>query len=99
MKPGWKPAIYVDRKPHFVKGYRTDECPVSYISGESLWINEQIDVNNSGFMDARGRRDACATMFGPDLRKHPAWWVDAQAVIVNVRLAYEQTEMEATKKP
>ncbi len=50
-------------------------------------------------MDSRGRRDACATLFGPDLRKHPAWWVDAQAVIVNVRLAYEQTEMEATKKP
>ncbi len=97
-KPAWRPAIYVDRKPTYIGEYRFQECPVSYISPESLWILEQADVNNSGFMDARGRREACATLFGPDLRKHPAWWVDAQTVIANVRYAYDKAEIEATKK-
>lgn len=43
-------------------------------------------------------RDAGATLFGPDLGNHLAWWVDALATVASAKNDYERAEYEAMKK-
>lgn len=90
-RPCWIPAVVVDRNSHPIGKQRFAECPTSYITPESVWILEQVDSMALVF------RDAGATLFGPDLGKHPAWWVDALATVASAKNDYERAEFEAMK--
>jgi len=72
-----------------IPGFTELECPTSYITAETSWLLELISANEV----AHGATGA--TMWGPDTRKYPAWWLDALAAIAGVKAAYERTEHEA----
>ena len=75
-----------------IAGYHNRECPTSYITPESLWMLDLTDTCALAF------RDTGATLFGPDLRNHPAWWVDALAAVAGAKADYERTEFDAMNK-
>jgi hypothetical protein len=65
------------------------ECPVSAITPESLTLLALLDSN------AAASNAASATLYGPDLSQHPAWWSDAIRIIDLTRRQYEAAEMQA----
>ena len=92
IAPAWTPQISMEGKiPVTVRGYYNRECPTSYITAESIWILDLVDSNGLAW------RDAGATLFGSDLRKHPAWWLDALTAIASAKADYERAEMESRK--
>jgi hypothetical protein len=82
----------VGQKTKIVDGYLSRECPTSYITPESAWILDLADTN------VLAVRDTGATLFGPDLRKYPAWWMDALTAIAGAKADYERAESEAMTK-
>jgi hypothetical protein len=62
---------------------------VSAISAESLTLLALLDSN------AAASNAAAATLYGPDLSRHPAWWSDAIRIIDLTRRQYEAAEMQA----
>lgn len=91
-KPCWTPKASADKREKAIPGYQLAECPVSYISADSMWILDQLDDN------AIARQATGATLFGPDTRRYPAWWLDAIAVVEGVKNLYERTELELLSK-
>lgn len=57
-----------------------------------MWLLELVEGN------AVAKSELGASLFGPDTRRYPAWWMDAVAVIASARNAYDRAEVEAMKK-
>ena len=91
-KPCWAPRATVEKKQAAVPGYKLSECPVSYITPTSMWLLELVEGN------AVAKTELGSSLFGPDTRRYPAWWMDAVAVISSARNAYDRAELEAMKK-
>lgn len=91
-KPCWAPRVAVDgKRQQAIAGYAISECPVSYITAQSMFILELIDTAQAA------NKEGGAALFGPDASKHPAWWVDALSAVAGARAAYERAEYEAVK--
>ena len=88
-KPAWVPRVRRGDKSVTVRGYGGAECPTSYITPESVWILEMADTHGLAHRDAGG------TLFGPDTRRWPAWWLDALVAIAGAKNDYERAEVEA----
>jgi len=96
-KPCWAPSATVDvqqdgrtvKKQKAVSGFAINECPTSYITPQSLWL---LDLAMSA---GTALRESGASLFGPDARKWPAWFLDALAAIAAARNAYDAAEAEA----
>lgn len=92
---GWVPRFNVkmgEKSISFVlPEFAVRECPVSYITGESLGIVEL-------FAHAEVATDRGGAMFGPDASKWPAWWADALGVLAVVKRAHEKAFEKATSK-
>lgn len=86
-KPRWAPKFTVQigdkKKTVTVMRYRSAECPTSAITGESIWLVEQI--RTAMLMKENG-----AIMWGADANRHPAWWVDAHDAIAAANAAYDE---------
>ena len=90
-KPCWIPRATAGKTAQVaLKGYEINECPVSFITGKSQWMLDLIQEN--GVANEMG-----ATLYGTDSRKHPAWWIDAIAVVGGARAEFERAEIEAMK--
>jgi len=97
-KDCWAPSASVEvreadgrtvKKQKAVRGFAINECPTSYITPNSLWL---LDLTMSA---GTALREAGASLFGPDARKWPAWFLDALAAIAAARNAYDAAEAEA----
>lgn len=90
-KPCWVPRATAGKTAQVaLRGYEINECPVSFITGQSQWVLDLIQENGVA-------NEMAATLFGPDSRKHPAWWIDAIAVVGGARAEFERAEIEALK--
>ena len=85
----WSPKVE-GKKTGYVKGYHMAECPTSFITPDSTWILELASANGVA------TRDAGATLFGPDTRKWPAWWMDAVITLAGAKADWERAEFEAS---
>ena len=54
-----------------VEDISTNECPVSLITPETMWLVQLLSKQ------MRVHRAASAPLFGPDASVWPAWWYDA----------------------
>ena len=89
----WTPEYTVEtkagKKPYYVEGVEAPECPVSFISQESIQL---VTL----FATARSAHDASgASLFGPDLSQWDARMVDAQGVVERCRTEEYAARMKA----
>lgn len=85
-KPIWVARFPIpgdkEKRQASVGAYKTNECPTSLITAQSLWLLEQVRNNES-------LHETGATAYGPDANKYPAWWIDAIEAVNNARFALE----------
>lgn len=91
-RPRWAPKFTVQigdkKKLVTVSRFRTAECPTSLITGESIWLVEQVRT-------AMVMKEHGAVLFGPDASRHPAWWVDALEAVATANAAYDDAVEKA----
>ena len=80
----WRAAVKVKDKPEAViDGTQVNECPVTFVTPESLQMIELIQIN---------RVTKPAALFGPDTGRWPAWLADATMCIEAALAAEEQAK-------
>ena len=82
-KRPWVPTYRVDDLQYEVPSVSINECPVSYITAESLALVE-LETQARTIQQAAG-----AAFGGPDSAEWPAWWADVVTVAARCRAAEE----------
>ncbi len=77
--------------PYHIEEAACDECPVSYITPESIFLTELLGRNK------RARECTGAAMFGQDSGKWPAWWADAVDVYETFHILEANARTEAER--
>ena len=74
----WWPNYEVGEFSFRLDEISSNECPISYRSGESIHLVQLLSRNDTT------HRAGGAVMFGSDTCRWPAWWCDAVAIAQRV---------------